>query len=101
MFTAGPRTEDQPGSPVPEGTHLRMNGPKALMAEVKGQEGSKIEITGIMKKGQPGQGVGIGGGARIAPGGSPSGGGLMPGPGAGQIMIDVEGWRLVPGTCPR
>jgi hypothetical protein len=102
VFTAGPRTEDQPGgSPVPEGMHLRMSGPKAMMAEIKGQEGSRIEITGLMKKGQAAQdGVGIGRGVRITPGPSPSGGGLRPNPGVGLIMIDVEGWRRVPGDCP-
>jgi hypothetical protein len=98
MFTAGRRTEDRPGSAVPEGMHLRMNGPKGVMAEIKDQEGSMIEITGLMKKGQFGQdGVGIGRGVRIGP--APSGGGL-PDPGAGQTMIDVEGWRLVGGDCP-
>src|SRR2546426_11443479 len=66
VFTAGRRTQDQPGSAdIPEGMHLRMNGPKKVMAEIKAQEGSMIEITGLMRKGQyrPG-GVGIGGGVR-------------------------------------
>jgi hypothetical protein len=104
VFTAGRRTEDSPGgSAVPEGMHLRMNGPKMMMAEIKAQEGSRIEITGLMKKGQfePG-GIGIGGGVRISPGPPQSGGGgTMPSPGVSQAMIDVEGWRLVPGDCPR
>ena len=102
VFTAGPRTEDQPGgSAIPEGMHLRMSGPKEMMAEIKGQEGSRIEITGLMKKGQVAQdGVGIGRGVRISPGPSSSGGGLGPNPGVGQIMIDVEGWRRVIGNCP-
>jgi len=102
VFTAGRRTEDQPGgSAVPEGMHLRMNGPKALMAEIKAQEGSRIEITGLMKKGQEAQGgVPIGGGVRIGPGPSSSGGGLTPGLTGGQLnMIDVEGWRRVVGDC--
>ena len=43
MFTAGRPAEDQGGTPVPEGTHLRMNGPKKTMADIKGQEGSRIE----------------------------------------------------------
>jgi len=102
VFTAGPRTEDQTGgSPIPEGMHLRMNGPKEMMAEIKRQEGSRIEITGLMKKGQAGQeGVAIGRGVRISPGPSSSGGGLGPSPGVSQIMIDVEGWRRVAGDCP-
>jgi hypothetical protein len=102
MFTAGRRTEDSPGgSAVPEGMHLRMNGPKKTIAEIKGQEGSRIEITGLMKKGQAGQdGVGLGGGVRITGGPPQAAGGMMPGPGVSQTMIDVEGWRRVPGECP-
>ena len=62
IFTVGHRTADQPGSvDMPEGIHLRMNGPKKMIAEIKAHEGSMIEITGLMKKGQYGQdGVGIG-----------------------------------------
>lgn len=100
VFTAGRPTEDRPGSTVPLGMHLRMNGPKKTMAEIKREEGSRIEITGLMKKGQFGQdGVSVGG-VRITPAPSPSGG-LSSSPGAGQIMIDVEGWRRVPGDCPQ
>ena len=102
VFTAGPRTEDQPGrSDIPEGLHLRMHGPRKMMAEIKAQEGSMIEITGLIKKGQVARdGVNIGGGVRITPGPSPSGGSLLRDPGVGQIMVDVEGWRLVVGRCP-
>src|SRR5262245_659822 len=53
IFTAGRRTADQPGSVnIPEGMHLRMNGPKDVIAEIKKHEGSMIEITGLMRKGQ-------------------------------------------------
>jgi len=105
VFTAGRAAEDQPGgAAVPEGIHLRMNAPKNMMAEIKGQEGSRIEITGLIKKGQVGQeGVEIGRGIRVSPGNSgPSAGfGGMSSPGSGQTMIDVEGWRHLPGECPR
>jgi len=100
IFTAGRRTQDEPGSvDIPEGTHLRMNGPKSMMAEIKAHEGSMIEITGLMKKGQhKPDGVGIGGGVRITPG--PATGGGLPGdPGIRQMLIDVEGWRPVVGAC--
>jgi hypothetical protein len=102
IFTAGPRTRDQPGSVnVPEGMHMRMNGPKKILAEIKAHQGSMIELTGLMKKGQYGpEGVGIGGGVRLAPGPAPIGGGLAGGPGVSQIMIDVEGWRPILGECP-
>jgi hypothetical protein len=101
VFTAGPRTQDQPGSVnIPDGMHLRMNGPKKIMTEIKAHEGSMIEITGLMKKGQyePG-GVGIGGGVRIGPGPSPTGGSLAGNPGVSQVFIDVEGWRPIAGEC--
>ena len=100
IFTAGRRTGDQPGSvDIPEGMHLRMNGPKKMMAEIKAREGSMIEITGLMRKGQYGPaGVGIGGGVRISPG-SPPTAGMSPSANVSQIMIDVEGWRPTVGEC--
>ena len=102
VFTAAPKTEDQVGrSDIPEGMHLRMNGKKNLISEIRAHEGQMIQITGLMKKGQyrP-DGVGIGGGVRIAPGPAPSGGVLPPAPVASQMLIDVEGWRPVVGDCP-
>src|SRR5882672_3357017 len=70
VFTAGRRTVDEPGSvSVPEGMHFRMSGPKKLIAEIKAQEGSMIEITGVTKKGQyKPDGIGIGGGVQVEPG---------------------------------
>ena len=100
VFTAGPRTSDQVGRlDVPEGMHLRMNGPKKPMAEIKAHEGSMIEITGLMKKGQYNStGVNIGGGVRITPGSGPAG---RPAPmTSSPSYIDVESWRLVEGNCP-
>ena len=101
VFTVGRVTADQPGNAdLPEGMHLRMNGPKALMADIKNHEGSMIEITGVMKKGQYEPGVAIGGGVRISPGsGSPDG---RPSSAvSSQIAIDVEGWRQIVGGCKR
>jgi hypothetical protein len=102
LFTAGRRTEDQPGgSAVPEGTRLRMNGPKKLISEVKAQEGTRIEITGLIKRGQYEQsGIRLGPGVRISGGPTGSTGGLGPSPVVEQIVIDVEGWRKVVGDCP-
>jgi hypothetical protein len=103
VFTAGPRMEDPPSNlDIREGTHLRMNGPKKLMEEIKAHEGSMmVGITGLMKKGQyaPG-GVPIGGGVRI--GATPSSAGPS-GIGSGvveQPSIDVEAVRPVAGRCP-
>ena len=97
ILTAGPRSIEEPGSfEVKEGMHFRMNGPKQMMSEIKAHEGSMVQITGLMKKGQyaPG-GVSIGGGVRVGPG--PTGGGLSP---VDQAFIDVEAWRPVEGSCP-
>jgi hypothetical protein len=103
IFTAGPRTEDQPNrSDIPPGMHLRMSGPKKIMEEIKAHESSMIEITGLIKKGQYGpDGVGIGNGVRLTPGPSSPGGSVVGNPNFSQTIIDVEGWRPVAGSCPR
>lgn len=100
IFTVGPRSVEHPGSvDIPEGMHIRMNGPKSMIADIKAHEGSAIEITGIMKKGQYGpDGVNIGGGVRIGPGPAPNGG-LGVSATTRQSFIDVEGWRPVAGEC--
>jgi hypothetical protein len=99
IFTAGPRTLEEPGNfEIREGMHLRMNGPKKLLNEIKAHEGSMIELTGLMKKGQYNEGVNIGGGVRISPG--PNGVGVGMSPATSQIQIDVEGWRQIEGACP-
>lgn len=104
VFTTGPRSADEAGSTaVPEGMHLRMNGPRKLMKEIKGHQGSMLEITGLMRKDQiRTDGVAIGGGVRVgpAPQFSGAGGGVPFSPAANEIMIDVEGWRPIVGNCP-
>ena len=104
VFTAGPRLEDPPSNlEVREGTHLRMNGPKKVLEEIKAHEGSMmVGITGLMKKGQyaPG-GVSLGGGVRIAPApSSPGPSASIGGAGVEQASIDVETVRPVAGRCP-
>ena len=100
VFTTSARTVEAPGTvDVPPGMHLRMNGPKKMLAEIKAHEGSLIEITGLMKQGQSGPaGIGVGG-ARITPGPNPQSGTVSMGAPAGLTMIDVEGWRPVAGDC--
>jgi hypothetical protein len=101
VFTVGSRTLDETASrDVPEGTHLRMNGPKSLIAEIQAHQSSIIEITGVMKTGQFRDGITVGG-VHIGPGPGPASGGSFPAnPMAGQVLIDVEGWRPLSGTCP-
>ena len=99
-FTVGrPAAEEALSASLPEGTHLRMNGKKELMTQIKAREGSMIEITGLMKKGQYEQGIAIGAGVRIGPGSNPAAG-RPSSPVNDQIGIDVEGWRQIEGRCP-
>jgi len=102
IFTVGPRTMENPGTvDLREGTHLRMNVPKKVMAEIKAHEGALITISGLMKKGQfQPDGMGIGGGVRVSPGPSPTDSNMSRSPNMNQIFIDVEGWRLANGQCP-
>src|SRR5215510_4753182 len=71
IFTVGSRSANEAGSnyDIPEGMHLRMNGPKPINNEIKAHEGSMIQLTGLMKKDQyRTDGVGIGGGVRVGQG---------------------------------
>src|SRR5919198_1587790 len=78
IFTVGSRAANEAGSnfEVPEGMHLRMNGPKKMIADIKAHEGSMIQLTGLMKKEQyRTDGVAIGGGVRVGQGGLTPGAG--------------------------
>ena len=100
VFTAGARTRQEPRPEIPEGMHLRMNGPRKMMNDIRAHEGSMIEITGLMKKGQVDPtGIPLGGGVRIAPGPDPTRG-VAGNLGVEQVFIDIEGWRPIPGDCP-
>jgi hypothetical protein len=103
VFTVGHRTADEPGTvDVVEGLHLHMNGPKKLLAAIKDHESGMIEITGIAKRDDlvPNQ-LNLGKGVGISPGPGMSGGSTGPAPIASQAQIDLEGWRQIPGDCPR
>src|SRR5438270_1437948 len=94
VFTAGPRTEDQVGrSDIPAGMHLRMNGKKNLISEIRAHEGQMIQITGLMKKGQYSEGINVGGGVRITPGTSGVSAGRPSYANAPTNYIDVESWQ--------
>jgi hypothetical protein len=100
VFTVAPRTVEAPGSAdVPPGMHLRLNAPKKMMADIKAHEGTLIQVTGLIKKGQYGPGGINVGGIRIAPGGNPQSGALSMGAPANLVMMDVEGWQQAAGEC--
>lgn len=98
IFTAGPRSEAQPGTvDIPVGMHLRMNGPKQMLKQIEAHEGTVVVITGLVKSGQhKPDGLSLGGPVRLGAG--PRDGVA---PVTNQIYIDVEGWRPGVGECPR
>jgi hypothetical protein len=100
VLTVAPRTVEAPGSAdVPPGMHLRLNAPKKVMADIKAHEGTLIQVTGLIKKGQYGpSGINVGG-VRIAPGTNPQSGTLSMGSPANLVMMDVEGWQQAAGEC--
>jgi len=101
-FTVGPTIAEEVNGPrVPEGTHMRLNGPKKLIAEIDAYKTSMVQITGLVKKGQyaPG-GLGLGGGVQISSAPAPGSGGLGANPVTNTVQIDVEGWSPATGQCP-
>jgi len=102
VFTVGPRREDQPGrSDIAPGMRMLMNGPKKLLNDIKAHESNEIELTGLIRKSDMQQpGVKIGSHVRIGPGPSPTGSNPGRDYNSNQVMIDVEGWRTLTGSCP-
>ncbi len=83
------------------GMKLRLQGDKKLLDQIKANEKSMIEITGLMKQSEMVQpGVGLAGGrVRIAPA-MPAGRGPAYDPGPQPPVLDVESWRLLNASCP-
>ena len=100
VFTVGPRTADEPGrSDVAPGMHFRLSGSKKLLAEIKAHQGTMVEVTGLVRKGQlDPSGLKLGDHVRIGPG--PAGPNAAREVNPGQIILDVEGWRQIEGNCP-
>src|SRR5215510_8633352 len=99
VFTVAPSPSNLPDTPsIPEGTHLRMNGPKKLIAEINDYKDSMVALTGLMKKGQEGPGVRLGG-VRIVPGSTGATGSAPTNFAASPPQIDVEGWSPAVGKC--
>jgi hypothetical protein len=104
VFTVGRDPEHESrGFVLAEGMKLRLEGQKKIMGEIKAQEASMIEITGLMKQSETVQpGVGMAGGrVRITPvmPSSRSSPGRDPGP--SPPVFDVESYRLLNASCPK
>ena len=103
VFTVDRNPEHEiSGQPTIEyGSKMRLQGQKKLLDEIKANEKSMVEITGLMKQSdmvQPGVGL-AGGRVRIAPA-MPMGRGPAYDPGPQPPILDVESWRLLNASCP-
>jgi hypothetical protein len=92
--------EHESRSSVAPGRRFRLAGKKEMLKEIRQAEGQMVEITGLIRKGQLDQGVSIGG-VRVSPGPMSNSGSVGSNPGYEQIILDVEGFRLLAGDCPR
>jgi hypothetical protein len=101
VFTVRESPEHESRSSVEPGRRFRLAGKKELLKEIREREGTMIEVTGLVLKGQIDQtGVAIGGNVRISPGPTP-GSGVGTNPNYSQNILDVEGWRQLAGDCPK
>ena len=104
-FISGSSPKGEPVGAIKEGRRFKMNGAKDMLADIKKQEPSMIEITGRIRRADlddtrgidVGGGVRVGGGRPQAPVGAGAGG---PALGYNEVIIDVESFRLLPDRCP-
>ena len=100
-FVVGiPEGRDVTQSGIQPGRRFRLSGPRPILDDIKRRELSMIEITGLVRKADmagPG-GVTLMGG-RIRIGGAPQRDAVRD-PMYNQVVIDVEGYQLLPDACP-
>ena len=100
-FVVGvPQGREVTQSGIQPGRRFRMSGPRQTLDDIKRRELSMIEITGLVRKADmagPG-GVTLMGG-RIRIGGTPPRDAVRD-PMYNQVVIDVEGYQLLPDACP-
>ena len=95
-----PEGREVVASGIQSGRRFRLSGPRQVLDDIKKREGSMVEITGLVRKSDmagPGGVSILGGRVRI--------GGATPrdpvrDPMYNQVVIDVEGYQLLPDPCP-
>lgn len=87
-------------SSIQPGRRFRLSGPRRVLDDIRKREATMVEITGLVRKSD----LAGPGGLRIF-GGRVRIGGAMPrdpvrDPMYNQVVIDVEGFQLLPDPCP-
>jgi hypothetical protein len=103
-FISGTAPQGEPVGAIKEGRRFKMQAPKQVLADIKNQGRSMIEITGRIRRADldDARGISLGGGVRVGGGRpqSPLGGSVGTNPGYSEVLIDVESFRLLPDSCP-
>jgi hypothetical protein len=102
-FISGTSPAGEPVGNIKEGRRFKLNASKELLADIKKQEPSMIEITGRIRRADldDTRGVDVGGGVRIG-GGRPQAPTSGPPPvGYSEVILDVESFRLLPDRCAK
>lgn len=101
VFVVGtPEGRDVTQSGIQPGRRFRLSGPRQILDDIRRRELSMIEVTGLVRKSDmagPGGVTFMGGRIRI--------GGTAPrdavrDPMYNQVVIDIEGYQLLPDACP-
>jgi hypothetical protein len=92
-------------SDIRSGRRFRLNGKKDLLNEIKKQDGTMIEVTGLVRKMDlEERGLSMAGGRVRLGGALPRArmGGTDVGQDSGstEVVLDVEAWRPLPEACP-
>jgi hypothetical protein len=87
---------------IAPGRRFRLSGPRAVLNDIKRREATMVEVTGLVRKADmagPGGVSLLGGRVRIG-GTSPSPRDPIRDPMYNQIVLDVEGFQVLPDACP-
>jgi hypothetical protein len=89
-------------SDIEPGRRFRLNGKKDVINDIKKQQGTMIEVTGLVRQSDLGGPGGISvGGMRIGGGPPQAGAGGRSNIGTLDPVMDVESWRPMTEPCPR
>ena len=84
---------------ITPGRRFRLSGQRGVLDDIKKRQGTMIEVTGLIRKSDmsPGGVTLLGGRVRI--GGAPTRDPIRD-PMYNQVVLDVEGFQVLPDSCP-